>query len=153
MQKNNSKILSRSGHHSETFAAFGLFVGQKSPNWQFLGMKKFSLVIFCHSVLQQCRNTEKSTNITCIHRIFWWMCKKTGWSDRELIRLQKNNATTTGPVLFNNRQFHIFFAAQCIWAYFGCGARHDEATCKQRFDDCVSGESCKYKLDFYLCIV
>ena len=79
--------------------------------------------------------------------------KKTGWSDRELIRLQKNNATTTGPVLFNNRQFHIFFAAQCIWAYFGCGARHDEATCKQRFDDCVSGESCKYKLDFYLCIV
>jgi len=35
---------------------------------------------------------------------------------------------------------------QCIWAYFGCGARHDEATCKQRFDDCVSGESFDYKI-------
>ena len=41
------------------------------------------------------------------------------------------------------RQF-VYFSAQCIWAYFGCGAKHDEATCKQRFDDCVSGNSCKY---------
>ena len=95
MQKNNSKILSRSGHHSETFAAFGLFVGQKSPNWQFLGMKKFSVVVLCHSVLQQCRNTEKSTNITCIHRIFWWMWKKldgrTGsWLDcRKIMQQQR----------------------------------------------------------------
>ena len=34
------------------------------------------------------------------------------------------------------------FAVVCIWSYFGCGTKHEEATCKQRFDDCVSGQ-CK----------
>ena len=46
-------------------------------------------------------------------------------------------------MLKNSVKNNCFFTAQCIWAYFGCGARHDEATCKQRFDDCVSGQSCK----------
>jgi len=35
---------------------------------------------------------------------------------------------------------------QCIWAYFGCGARHSESVCKQRFDDCISGNSFDYKI-------
>ena len=33
------------------------------------------------------------------------------------------------------------FTVVCIWSYFGCGTKHEEATCKQRFDDCVSGQS------------
>jgi len=35
---------------------------------------------------------------------------------------------------------------QCIWAYFGCGARHTESVCKQRFDDCISGNSFDYQI-------
>ena len=58
----------------------------------------------------------------------------------------RKNIATAGPYVISmlkQQTVSHFFAAQCIWAYFGCGARHDEATCKQRFDDCVSGESCK----------
>ena len=48
--------------------------------------------------------------------------------------------------------FHYVFAAECIWSFFRCGSSNDrvvavvrglmhETTCKQRFDDCVSGKS------------
>ena len=46
----------------------------------------------------------------------------------------------------NKKPNHHYFqiSAQCIWAYFGCGAKHNEKVCKQRFDNCMSGQSCKY---------
>merc|ERR1712223_716287 len=35
---------------------------------------------------------------------------------------------------------------QCIWAYFGCGAKHNEKVCEQRFDNCMSGQSFDYQI-------
>ena len=34
------------------------------------------------------------------------------------------------PTLFSLLpDFHYVFAAVCIWSYFGCGTRHEEAIC------------------------